>query len=84
MSDLPQIGREIISDMIRWGVITFNHFVELGLDKREEMSDDEVIKMINNFIDDNTITSDTEEHYSMYYVHEDLIARFKSYYTTEH
>lgn len=83
MFDLAKIGREIISEMIRWGVIDFPTYTALGLGNFKEMSDDEVIKMINIFIDDNIITPDTKEHYGMYYAHEDLIARFKNHYTTK-
>lgn len=74
-SEIARIGRDIISEMFRWGNIgTESIFADIDL---RTIDDQMVIHVLKMMIDTGAISSDTE-HLSAYYVHELLIEEIKN------
>lgn len=74
-SEIARIGRDIISEMFRWGNIsTESIFADIDL---RTIDDNTVIHTLKKMIDMAYISSDTENNWA-YYVNELLIEEIKN------
>lgn len=75
MTDLVQIGREIISDMFRYGYIDekskYFDFNVRGATAKE------ILQTIKEMIEYEYISDDTSDNLSIYYVSPELISEYK-------